>query len=168
MIRKINGVNVRNFDYNNATVSHTGNTIQTKLMSVLIPANTFKNGDLIDIEGVFYKTGTAGSYTYRFYWHTLDQISGATLLGTRAIGAANIFASGSRRLSVRIADGSGSAPNIGTHVISVSAGLYNEYQSNAHSDLALNWTVDSYLMASIALSSAADTATQLSFKIWTY
>lgn len=168
MIRKINGVNVRNFDYSNAAVSHTGNTIQTKLMSVLIPANTFKNGDLIDIEGVFYKTGTAGTYTYRFYWNTTDTITGATLVATRSIGATNIFASGSRRLSIRVADGSGSAPNIGTHVISATTGLVTEYSSNNQSDLALNWTVDSYLMTSITLGNAGDTVTQLSFKIWTY
>lgn len=168
MIRNINGINVRNYNYSGSSVSHTGSVTETKLMSILIPANTFMAGDLITIDSIFVKTGTAGTYTYKFYWNSSDTISGAVQLGTRGIGSTNTFAKGTRRMSVRTANGGGSAPEVGTEIMSTTTSLASEYQSNAISNVALNWTVDSYLMASITLGNASDSVAQYELKIWTY
>lgn len=168
MIRKINGVNVRNFSYDGAAVGLSGTLTQTKMISIPIPANTFKAGDLINVEAFFTKLGTAGIYTYRYYWNTTDSITGAVQIGVRSIGSTAEFTTASRRLSVRTANGAGATPEVGTEVIAFNGNFATEYQSNAVSNLALDWTVDSFLMTSMTLGNVGDTVVQYSFKVWTY
>lgn len=168
MIRKINDINLRNYNYGAASVSHTGSVTQTKLMSILIPANTFMAGDLINMEAILQKTGTSGSIYWRFYWNSSDTINGAIQLAVRGIRATNRFTVASRRMSIRTANGGGSTPEVGTELIDTTTGFYNEFNSGAISNVALNWTIDSYLMTSIVLGNASDTVIQNSLKIWTY
>ncbi len=167
MIRKINDINLRNFN-DGLVVSFTGSLTQTKLMSILIPANTFKAGDLITVEALFGKTGTAGTLTHRLYWNSTDSITGAIQLAIRAVTAANRFAFTSRRLSVRTANGGGSAPEVGTELIVTTTGFASEYASSTVSNVALDWTSDSYVMASVQLGNAGDTVFQYTLKIWTH
>jgi hypothetical protein len=167
MIRYINDINVRNY-YGGAEVSVTGTLTQTQGVSVQVPANTFKAGDLVTIDTLFSKNGTAGNFTYRLFWNSTDTISGAIQLTTRSISNTQLFATCSRRLSVRTANGTGSSPEVGTELISTTAGLFTEYQSNGISNVAIDWTVDGYIMGAITLSSTADTVINQYLKIWTY
>ena len=167
MIRKINDINIRNF-YEGTEAGIAGTLTQTKLISIPIPANTFKAGDLIVIDTLFSKTGTAGIFTYRFFWNSSDTLTGAIQIGVRSIPNTQLFATGSRRLSIRTANGGGSAPEVGTEVIASAAGIPNEYQSNTISNLALDWTIDSYVMGAVTLGNTADSVYQQYMKIWTY
>lgn len=167
MIRKINDINIRNF-YEGTETSITGTLTQTKLISIPIPANTFKAGDLITIDALFSKTGTAGIFTYRFFWNSSDILTGAIQIGVRSITNTQLSATGSRRLSIRTANGGGSAPEVGTEVIAAVTAIYSEYQSNTISNLALDWTIDSYVICAVTLGNTADSVFQQYMKIWTY
>ena len=150
--------------------SHTGNTTNTVLMSVVVPANTFRAGDLIYLDAMFDKTGSAGTWTLRYYWvsGSTATLSGAILISTRGISAGNLFGTQNRRLYVRTANGTGSGLTLGTETIASATGLFNDYRSEAISNLAINWTVTGTIFCAVQLTSSGDTVRQHYLKIWEY
>jgi hypothetical protein len=70
------------------TTAVTGSTSNLISESVLIPANTFADGDRLRLNLRLVKVGTNNTYTPRIYVNTSASLSGATLLNALA-GASN-------------------------------------------------------------------------------
>ena len=177
MIRKINGINLRNFtDGTTYTVSGTSAEILTA--SLLIPANTFKSNDWITLDGAFEVNAPSGdpvsNVNYKFYWNTTFSTAGAIQIcletNTIVVGSPQKYCEFSRRLSIRTANGGGSGISLGTELSATgTTGGRNEYASQASiSNISINWTVDGYLFTTIQQSSISDISKQQFFKLWTY
>ena len=145
----------------------TGTTANTIVNSINMTGFVV-DGGLFRIETRCYKTGGAGAYTIRYYFNTSVSLTGATLIASRGIGAANLFHQYTRRVFVPKADGTGT----GTEVINVNTGFYNEYSLTAAidiSNLALNWNSNPcYIICAVQLSSSSDTVTCEYMSIATY
>ena len=146
---KINGFNF----YNNKQVVLTNGmpssvvnaASTTKITSVYVPANTFTAGDILHIEWQYRLTGsTASTGTTNLYWNETDDLTTPIQLTTRTINNTNIFYGQNRRLSIIVADGTGNGSKI--------YGVVNQLDSDfgaatfVLSTVALNWTVDSYII----------------------
>jgi hypothetical protein len=116
--------------------SYIGATSATRLNSVFVPANTFGAGDVITVEFEVQKTATTSTSTFNLYYNTQDNLNSATLLSTRGEGATNINIYGYRSIAVRVATDF-------------------SYFAAAPSTVAVNWTVDSYILLS-GFASATD------------
>lgn len=155
------------FSTGDAPVS--GTTTETITSAIVIPANTYKEGDFIELESMFNKVGTNSAYTIRYY-----SISGNTpilsgvekQLGVRSIGATNRFATLNRRLYIRTANGTGSGLNLGTELASVTSGIFDDYEYTTVSNVAIDWTNDVTIFSTIQNSSTLDSTTQHYLKIW--
>jgi len=154
--------------YEYGTTTHTGDTNNTILESVVVPANTYRTGDIIMLDSMFDKSGTAGTWNLRYYWvaGNTPTLSGATQLSLRGILATNQFATQNRRLYIRTADGTGSGFTLGTEVITAGSGIFNDYRSEAVSNLALDWTSVSCIFSTVQLNNSTDRVTQYYLKIW--
>jgi hypothetical protein len=146
---KINGFNF----YNNKQVVLTNGTPSsfvnasstTKIASVYVPANTFTAGDILHIEWRYRLTGsTLSTGTTNLYWNETDDLTTPIQLTTRTINNTNIFYGQNRRLSVIVADGTGN----GSKIYGVANQLDSDFAAAAFvlSTVALNWTVDSYII----------------------
>ena len=146
---KINGFNF----YNNKQVVLTNGTPSsvvnaastTKITSVYVPANTFTAGDILHIEWQYRLTGsTTSTGTTNLYWNETDDLVTPTQLTTRTINNTNIFYGQNRRLSVVVANGTGN----GSKIYGVANQLDSDFAAATFvlSTVALNWTVDSYII----------------------
>jgi hypothetical protein len=161
---KIIGFNMYNpFQTISLTTPQTATTSLTevKLGSILVPANTFKSGDSLKIESIARKINTNAVSNIRLYWNTSDSISSPTPI---SIGEnLSIIATATaipivRRLGVVTSDGSGS----GSSALLNTVDIYADYITSAAglatnpSNLALNWTVDSYIILAGDVDNASD------------
>ena len=146
---KINGFNF----YNNKQVVSTNGTPSnyvnaastTKITSVYVPANTFAAGDILHIEWQIKLTGlTTGTYSTILYWNETDDLTTPIQLTTRTLNNTSIFYGQNRRLSVIVANGTGN----GSKIYGTGTALDSDFAaaSFALSTVALNWTVDSYII----------------------
>jgi hypothetical protein len=101
MIRRINGINLRvpsrtslGASIGLASVS-PGDVIANE---IYVKADTLKTGDVIRLRTSWTKTGTTNDATFKFYWNSSLSTSGATLLGTYTLAAANRMISWNRSL----------------------------------------------------------------------
>ena len=143
---KINGFNF----YNNKQVVSTNGTPSnyvnaastTKITSVYVPANTFAAGDILHIEWQTKLTGlTTGTYSATLYWNETDDLTTPIQLNVRSLDNTTIFYGQNRRLSVIVANGTSKIYGTGNAQDSDFAAA-----SFALSTVALNWTVDSYII----------------------
>lgn len=150
------------------TASHTGSLSNTILHSIRIPANTYKAGDFVSLDGMFSKTGTNNSWTLRYYWvaGATATLSGATQLSLRTIANTNQFATQTRRLQISTADGTGSGFTAGTITAGVQSNLFDDIRSATYSNVAINWTVDSVIFSAVTLASSSDTCINYYIKLW--
>ena len=146
---KINGFNF----YNNKQVVLTNGTPSsvvnaastTKITSVYVPANTFTAGDILHIEWQYRLTGsTTSTGTTNLYWNETDDLTTPIQLTTRTINNTNIFYGQNRRLSMVVANGTGD----GSKIYGVANQLDSDFAAATFvlSTVALNWTVDSYII----------------------
>ena len=161
---KINGFNMYSpFQTISLTTPQTATTSLTevKLGSILVPANTFKSGDSLKIESIARKINTNAVSNIRLYWNTSDSISSPTPI--RIGENLSIIATATaipivRRLGVVTSDGSGS----GSSALLNTVDIYADYITSAAglatnpSNLALNWTVDSYIILAGDVDNASD------------
>jgi hypothetical protein len=101
MIRRINGINLRvpsrtslGASIGLASVS-PGDVIANE---IYVKADTLKTGDVIRLRTSWTKTGTTDAATFKLYWNSSLSTSGATLLGTYTLAAANRMVSWNRRM----------------------------------------------------------------------
>jgi hypothetical protein len=139
--------------YNNKQVVSTNGTPSnyvnaastTKITSVYVPANTFAAGDILHIEWQYRLTGvTSASSVTNLYWNETDDLTSPIQLTTRTLNNTNIFYGQNRRLSVIVANGTGN----GSKIYGTGTGLDSDFASATFvlSTVALNWTVDSYII----------------------
>lgn len=164
-----NGISIRNV-YEYGPVSHTGNTNLTILESIVIPANTYKAGDLIRIEGMFSKSGTSNGAFVRMYWvaGSTPTTSGATLISTTKIFTSTNFSIQERRLYIRTANGTGTGISLGTECFSSTTTSASDYTSGAISNLSIDWSVTGCIFHTVQLDGTVDTYTQHYLKIWEF
>jgi hypothetical protein len=138
--------------------STTSSLTEIKLGSILVPANTFSMGDSLKIECFTRKQNTNATSNIRLYWNTSDSISSPTPIRigeNLSIIATATAISIVRRLGVNTSDGSGN----GTSVLLNTIDVYQDYINNntsLPSNLALNWTIDSYIVVAGDVDDASD------------
>jgi hypothetical protein len=127
----------------------TGTTAITLVKSVLIPANTFSNGDVCQIitRGIrSTATGTGANY---IYINTSASLSGATLVGTQS--AASRFYGMERNLFIKsstVSETYDAAGSLSSDNPVVAA--------NDKADLNINWTVDQYIIHAFSLAAVGN------------
>lgn len=136
----------------------TGTTSETILQSYLIPANSIGVGTL-SFENLFSKTGTAGTCTYNVKINTSNSLSGATTIAT----SGSVTATDLSKVMVR----KGYLKTGNTMVIyPASSGISVPAQSSlAPSSVTFDPTVDNYIIVSVTLANAADSAKQAGFEM---
>ena len=138
--------------------STTSSLTEIKLGSILVPANTFSMGDSLKIECFTRKQNTNATSNISVYWNSADSISSPSPI--RIGENLSIIATATaipivRRLGVNTSDGSGN----GTSVLLNTIDVYQDYINNnttLPSNLALNWTVDSYIILAGDVDNASD------------
>jgi len=135
----------------------TGTTANTLSKSLLVPANTLKANSVVMLLARAAKTGNAGTIQLRLYWNTTASLTGAILLATTTANAASsLFSQMSRWIPVEVANGTGN----GTRMFTATTFAATDFgvSTAALSTLALDWTVDSYLICAIQNGSALDSS----------
>jgi len=135
----------------------TGTTANTLSKSLLVKANTLKAGSVVILLARAAKTGNAGTIQLRLYWNTTASLTGAILLATTAAGASSsVFSQMSRWIPVEVANGTGN----GTRMFTPTTFAATDFgvSTAAISTLALDWTVDSYLICAIQNGAAGDSS----------
>ena len=136
----------------------TSSLTERKLGSILVPANTFSAGDSLKVECFARKQNTNATSNIKLYWNSADSISSPSPI--RIGENLSIIATATaipivRRLGVNTSDGSGN----GTSVLLNTIDVYQDYINNntsLPSNLALNWTVDSYIILAGDVDNASD------------
>ena len=128
-------------------------TVQTSI-SVLIPANTFALDDIVRINYRVRSTGTNGIKEARILVNTIPSLAGAIVVSTSTFAATILAANIQRYLAIK-----NSTTN--TEVISATTSLLVDYSNVASpasvTTLAINWTVDQYIIIGINAANTADT-----------
>ena len=168
---KISGVALNPF-YNTTVASITGTTNLTVLQKVFVPAGTYEAGDLIIVNMLIGKTGTAGTFTYYLYSSPNDPsvsgISGATQLSVRGVNSAHLYIDQGRHLYIKNTTGGGSGIELGTELAAVGTQIFNEMRSSTQTNIGINWSNGVYLFVAVQLANATDTIQQHYLKIWDY
>ena len=128
--------------------SGTSNTIS---ISVLIPANTFALDDVIRINHRVRATGILGIRETRIYANTTNAIAGAVLVSTASLVNTTLSANLQRFLAIKNA-------TTNTEVITATSSQLTDYASltTAVSTLAINWTVDQYIIFAVNAINGTD------------
>lgn len=137
-------------------VSHTGDTTETTLASITIPANSMgANGRLI-ITARLSKTGTAGTYTPKIKF-------GGAVYSSVAIAATNI----DYGVMIEIANRGSTNSQVGAPS-NFAGGLMAGSGATAPTTSAIDTTADVALLITGTLASAADTVTLEDYQVLLY
>ena len=157
---KINGFNVYNpFQTISLTTpqSTTSSLTEVKLGSIFVPANTFKTFDVVKLESFVKKTGTNAVSNVRLYWNNTDDLTTpvqiAENIGVISTVTAILFV---RRLSIMVSDGSGNGTNVLLNTVDINQDYINSGPTTTPSSLAINWTIDSYIILAGDVDNASD------------
>jgi hypothetical protein len=140
----------------------TGVTTNVKVVSQLIPANTFSVGDIIQIKARVGKTGGAGTITLRVYVNSADSLTSPApiLIITSATSTiAQTYNGIDRNALIKT--------STNTQTVQANASVQNDAvvgnatQTNSN----INWTVDQYIIFAIQNGSAADSSVLSYFQI---
>lgn len=124
--------------------SHTGDTAETLVGSILIPANTLQQGDFIEINYALSKVGFAGTSILRARVDTSPAVGGDVIIYKETAG---FVANPTNDMSMlKVIPGSDTLFYLG----------------------GIDWTVNQYINVTIQLNNAADLLTVESFYIKRY
>jgi hypothetical protein len=140
----------------------TGTTANTKVVSQLVPANTFAVGDIIEIKCRFGKTTSTGLTTLRIYINTADSLTvpAATLIATSATSnTTNNYLGTERQVLIKSATVTQSV-NAASSLFS-DLGNFNGVQTNSNID----WTVNQYIIFAIQNAAIGDSTVISYFQI---
>lgn len=129
--------------------SITGGAGIVAVRSIRIPANTFSAGFELLVRTRIRKTGTVGSTSTYLYVNTADSLSGAILAATLTSGSSNIFIQMKRDLVVK-AEGT---EVFRTNLTSSTDDTTTNVQASL---LAIDWTVDQYIITAVNSTSTSD------------
>jgi hypothetical protein len=127
------------------------------LDSLLIPANTVKTGDVIELRGIFEKTGSLGGATYGISLNTTNASAG-TAVGTLTTGTTQLFVNKFMHLCV--------TPS-GTYVLNPATSMLNDEvvsPSIAPVSLTIDWSVNQYIILTGQVLNAGDSVRSLGIK----
>jgi hypothetical protein len=141
------------YNYKNTTLSAnlTGSVVETQLLQVAIPANTFNASDVIKIFPTFIKSGTAGAVTIRLKFSTSSSMpSGTTAtIASYSFGAAQSYVQMSRKMIVN-------GGNLYGYVFTTSAIDDVATITTAISSVAFDVAQQQYFYVSATLVSGSD------------
>jgi hypothetical protein len=121
--------------------------------SVLVPANTIAAGNVLEFKLRGRKTGANQSYTIRIYANTTNNLSGTPiLLGTYVGGAVQAIG----QQMIRTAAVKNATTN--TEMLTGSTSLATDFANSGFAAIAVNWTVDQYIIGAVQNSSALDSS----------
>ena len=147
--------------YSNASkIDHTGSTSNTLMTSFLLPENTLDDGDLLYLLARANRPSPqAGSASIRYYVNTVNSLSGATLVGT------GINMASSSRYSVLERSYAVLNQLSNTNAFPANPTILSDITSSASlaSTLAIDWTVDQYIIIAGQLANVADTISVIYF-----
>ncbi len=147
----------------------SSSTSTVALYNIFVPANTFGADDILELKTVVTKTGTVGGSTIRFYWNDAADLSTATQLGIVTYpasigGSPAITFPMFRRLAISVANGTGRGTMVFKSTISAANDIFfniasapnNYYSTGGIENLAINWTIDSYILVAGSVTSTSD------------
>jgi hypothetical protein len=146
---------------NTDSATITGSTALTLLYSQLIPANTFAVNDVIRLSSRGLKTGVTSGSALNHYINTSNTISGATLLASYAPGATFRMLQNDRKLYIKNITGS-------TEVYTTTVSSYLDFQptgTQVFANIAIDWTVNQYIIFGGQLFFSTDSFKGLSYEI---
>jgi len=127
------------------------------LDSLLIPANTVKTGNVIELRGIFQKVGTNGGATVKISVNTTNSAIG-TQLGTVTTGSTQLFVNKFMQACVTTS---------GTYILDPTVSMLNDEvvsASTAPVSVSIDWTVNQYIILSGQVVNALDTLRSLGIK----
>lgn len=148
----------------------SSSTSEVKLASVLIPANTYGLNDILEVKSLLFKTNSNGGCTLRFYVNTTDDLVTPTQVGIvtfpvttggSTINSLNFF----RRLAIAVANGTGRGTVVFRNTTSAANDIFFNYSgvintsiaiAGGVTNLAIDWTVDNYLIVAGSVVSSSD------------
>jgi hypothetical protein len=129
----------------------TGTTTETLSRSLLIPANTFSSNGMLEVICRMTKTGTASTSNIRIYKNTSNTLTGATLIAANTtITGTNVFSQMIRTFRIN-------SNTLSGFQFSTTA-LIDFSSTSATSSTTFTTNVDNYIIFSIQLGNAADSA----------
>lgn len=147
--------------FSGKTGTPTTATNITVCHSVLIPANTFTNNNILQVVfRMLRQSGNVGQMYGRIYFNTANTLTGATLFNTNFTmngGGTNFLGLVERNFSYD-----------GTNLTSFSNTAFSEYTTGAVVNIPFNATVDNYVLLSMLCQNGADVANINLFKIFSY
>lgn len=137
---------------NSTAANVTGTTALTLAQSLIIPANTLRPGDLLNVVYRFTKIISAANLTVRLAINTSNTTVGSQQISSQQVITTNRFTQLERTLNVIAANN--------TQVFSAAGGANSDFTTtNIISTLNIDWTVAQYLFTTIQLGNTADLAT---------
>lgn len=130
------------------SATHTGNTNNTLLKALLIPANSLTVGDMFEYIVNFFQTGVSGTQTLRFYVNTSANLSGATLLGMFTTASAVGYLSYSRINNIIASN----QTIVSNNTVTSIAVAQHQIGGVGFNTLNIDWTVDQYFIVATQLS----------------
>jgi hypothetical protein len=133
-------------------VDQTVNTVtgltEQKVVSILIPANTFVAGNNFKVTMRLTRPASTGQSTYRFYINTSDAIGGSNIgIYQRASDASTSFLL-SRSFNIINATSSTNYSSVAGTV-----GSSTDFANGVDTTIAVDWTVNQYFVISAQSSS---------------
>lgn len=151
-------------------------TTETISKSVLIPANTFVAGDVVEIYTQWNLVNTNGSYIVHYarqYFNTANSLTGAKKINTWFNDTGNTSTRHLRtRSSVDVVNATNNTRGwngeSGTNVITVheATGFGHDGVSPGPVTYVINWTVDQYFIMTCTNSSTAGSMTAVGYQIY--
>jgi hypothetical protein len=143
---------------NLAATTLTGVAVETRFVSILIPANTFSSGSAFEVSFRFGRNSTTGSCGFKMYLNTSDAVGGVNIAAF-VTGAGNITATVQRLLTIRSATE--------THHFTTASGIASDLSISGTALLTsnINWTVNQYLVVSLTPAASGQLHTHFSTMI---
>ena len=144
------------------TTPVTGTILNTKVLSQLVPANTFTTGDILQLKARLSKTGALGISTLRIYINTADSLTvpAATLIGTSAFSGGTQTNFGiDKNIIIKSATITQTAPAASNLLADPTYAIPPLTNSN------IDWTVDQYIIFAIQNANVGDSTVMSYFQI---
>ncbi len=140
---------------NLAGTTLTGVAVETRFVSILIPANTFSAGSAFEVSLRFGRNSTTGACGFKIYVNTSDAVGGVNIAAF-TMAAGNISTTVQRLLTVRSATE--------THHFTVAVGNTSDYLTSGQAIVTsnINWAVDQYLVVSLTPAASGQLHTHYS------
>ena len=143
---------------NLAATTLTGVAVETRFVSILIPANTFSSGSAFEVTFRFGRNSITGSCGFKMYLNTSDAVGGVNIAAF-VTGAGNITATVQRLLTIRSATE--------THHFTTASGVATDFSLSGTAIVTsnINWTVAQYLVVSLTPAASGQIHTHFSTMI---